>query len=248
MSVFRLFSFSNNSVKSCRNLLCSSFLEQRALISGKTIKQLGIPTPPKRPCTPYIRFFQNIRPKIKENNPDLNPKELVKVVAQEWAKYDPEKKKLLQKEFLSELEVYLKNFEAYKQSITPEQQNLINSTKEKEKQAKEQARIHSKKESLGKPKKPPTGFLKFLMERKSQKDESLKYTDWVRQLAREWEMIPEERKDQYKEETKIALDKYKSDMLAWEESMIRQGHIDVVRNKELLEISSTKKQSSKTTA
>lgn len=64
------------------------------------------------------------------------------MVAQEWHKCDPEKKKLLQKDFLSDLEVYVKDLEAYKQSITPEQQNLINSTKQKVKQAKEHARIH----------------------------------------------------------------------------------------------------------
>lgn len=106
------------------------------------MKELGIPEPPKRPSNPYNKFFQNIRPKIKENNPDLKPHEIVKLIGQEWAKCDPEEKKLLQTEFLSELEVYLKDYGAYKQNITPEQQNLIKWTKEKKKQAKEQARIH----------------------------------------------------------------------------------------------------------
>lgn len=67
-------------------------------------------------------------------------------------------------------------------------------------------------------------------------------------MAREWEIMPDARKEKYKEEAKLALDKYKSDMLVWEESMIRQGHIDVIRSKDLLEAPSTRKRSSKTTA
>jgi len=244
MSVFRLFSF--NSLANCRSVLSSRAAlicceEQKASITHKALEKLGIPIPPKKPLSPYIRFAQEIRPKIIQNEPDIKPTDVLKRIAYEWQQCDPEKKKSLQKEYLMEMESYIVTNEKYKGTITPEQQNLLQSVKEKKKRAKALSRLNEKKESLGKPKKPITAFLKFMLEKKADRDESIKYSTWLSGIAKEWEQMPEGIKEEYKKHGEQELQRYRSDLLVWEESMLRQGHIDVVRNKELLDKTPKKK-------
>ena len=66
-------------------------------------------------------------------------------------------------------------------------------------------------------------------------------------MAKEWENISPSEKQKYDNDAKTVLEKYRSDMLKWEESMVRQGHLDVVRNKEVLGNKLSKKQSTKAT-
>lgn len=250
MFASKIFSFSCNNILTCRNRVCATnnlkhCKEQRALISTKALEKLGIPLPPKRPLTPYLRFAQVARPKIVQNQPDLQPRNVIRLIAQEWSKYDPEKKKLMQQEYESDRQRFSLEFEKYKQTITPEQQDLIQITKDKQVRAKELARLHEKKENLGRPKKPTTAFIKFMMDKIAQKDKNVKHKDWLKSVAKEWELLEEQEKENYVTRTKKELENYKFDLLNWEENMIRQGHIDVVRNKDLLETKPALRRSNK---
>ncbi|XP_023245141.1 transcription factor A, mitochondrial isoform X2 [Copidosoma floridanum] len=233
MSVFRLFAFNN--LTNCRNVLCSSCEEQKALISIKALEKLGIPKPPKRPMTPYIKFGQTIRSKIYSEEPGISANDTMKRIAEKWQTFDPERKKMLQKEYLTEMESYLIEREKYDQTITPEQKSLIEETKQKVKRSKQLSQLNKKKVSLGKPKRPSSAFIKYMMEQKAKRDPSMKYTEWLSDVSKKWDLMPEQDKKKYKEESESELQQYRSEMLAWEENMLRQGHFDVIRNKDLLE-------------
>lgn len=62
----------------------------------------------------------------------------------------------------------------------------------------------------------------------------------MKQLSLEWNVLPLNVKEKYMKESEIEMEKFKKDLLIWEENMLRQGHSDVVRNKELLDSSRTK--------
>lgn len=112
-----------------------------SVIKGKSLEKLGIPLPPKKPLSPYMRFIKELRPKVVQNRPDLNTKDIVRVMAEEWRNSDSEVKKSYQKKYLLETQDYLVSLEQYKNSITPEQRDLIETTKAKQKKAVEQARV-----------------------------------------------------------------------------------------------------------
>ena len=167
MSVFRLSTFFSINSLGTRSVLCSRYVfyffrrnkrlylnnvsfifrhtlkccdEQRMSVSNKKVlEKLGIPLPPKKPLNPYLKYVQQVRPKIVQNETNLSPRDAFKIVGKQWSEYDPEQKKALQKEYLHEVETYLVEIEKYKKTITPEQQKLIKNTKDKFKRAEELA-------------------------------------------------------------------------------------------------------------
>ena len=128
-----MFTLYRNTLKYCE--------EHKVFISNKQLQKLGVPLPPKRPLSPYIKFSQLLRPKIIQNQPDLKPKDVIKMIAYEWSHCDPEKKKSFQDEYNLSMEKYMVERENYEQSITSEQKDLIENVKLNQKLAKERAHI-----------------------------------------------------------------------------------------------------------
>ena len=54
-------------------------------------------------------------------------------------------------------------------------------------------------------------------------------------MGNEWKNLSEDIKEAYKKSSKVKDEIYKKELLEWEEKMIRNNHLDVIRNKELLE-------------
>lgn len=95
--------------------------------------------------SPYLRFLQNIRPKLITEHPNLTHHEVIKLIAKEWSICDFKEKKLLQQQYQQDMQVYSSLFKKYKQSITPEQLNLIQKAKEKQKRSKDLAKVNEVK-------------------------------------------------------------------------------------------------------
>ncbi|XP_058805307.1 transcription factor A, mitochondrial isoform X2 [Phymastichus coffea] len=227
MTVLRLFNFRSFNASNCRNLLTSNVLK------GKFLEKIGVPLPPKKPLNPYIKFVKELRPKVVQNQPDLKATDIVKVMAEEWRNCDPELKKSYQKKFLLEMQDYLAALEKYNNSISKEQRDLIDAAKVKQKKHLEQTKILAKQEELGKPKKPFSPFLGYLEEKKAYwKDGN--YQAFLKEMSQEWKNMSDDLKQKYVMKTKAQMDKYKEEIMKWEERMIREGHLDVVRSKNIL--------------
>jgi len=54
--------------------------------------------------TPYFRFLNEVREKVKEENPGLKVTELAKVIGQKWKELPEEKKEAYRQEYLKEVE------------------------------------------------------------------------------------------------------------------------------------------------
>lgn len=95
-----------------------------------------------------------------------------------------------------------------------------------------------KVKELGRPKKPATGFIRFLGE-KFQGFEtgkgSANYREFQTRITNEWNSLSEEKKKAYNDKSAQESAQYKVDLKNWEMNMIRLGHTDLVRGKTLLD-------------
>ncbi|XP_068081770.1 transcription factor A, mitochondrial [Anabrus simplex] len=235
--------YSSNMVRFCKAfasyrgmLLPRVCMQQPAAgVKQKTVEEkLGIPSPPKKPMTPFFRFLTLIRPTIKQKNPEAKITDVTKLAAEQWEKADPEVRQKLHDEYKDAMRDYLEERLKYEMSLTPEQKEEIQQAKEDIVDAKERKKLRKKMKELGKPKKPPTGFITFFTERLSSRGD-MSFREFQLKVGKEWENLPEEKKQKYQIESKQAMEIYKREVQSWEEKMIRLGHIDVVRNEALIE-------------
>lgn len=54
-------------------------------------------------------------------------------------------------------------------------------------------------------------------------------------MAEKWSKLTDSEKNVYLSSAKIDIEKYKQELTKWEIKMVRQGHLDVVRNEALIE-------------
>ena len=52
------------------------------------------PNAPKRPCSGYIYFSTEMRPKLRQEKPNMSMSDRSKYIGTIWASLDPEKKKV----------------------------------------------------------------------------------------------------------------------------------------------------------
>ncbi|XP_015122488.1 transcription factor A, mitochondrial isoform X2 [Diachasma alloeum] len=199
-------------------------------------KKLGIPPRPKRPMTPFIVYVVSERPRIAKENPGLPPIEIMKKLAEGWKTFDSTQKEELKKTYMKELEEYSKQMMTYEQNLTDEQKRSIKAEKFREIEASEKQKMKSRLRELGKPKKPPTMFILFMLSRAHTKNKGMKFSDWLSIAAKEWNEAPADVKAKFENETKKLMEEYKKEMINWEEKMIKLGHIDVVRKQVLMEL------------
>lgn len=88
-----------------------------------------------------------------------------------------------------------------------------------------------------KPKKPQSGFLRFLSEAatKLPRTEGQTYREWQKNIAVEWNKLNEDQKNVYNSAYQGEFVKYKQEIAKWELKMIRVGNIDLVRDETLIE-------------
>ncbi|XP_063972918.1 transcription factor A, mitochondrial isoform X2 [Diachasmimorpha longicaudata] len=199
-------------------------------------KKLGIPPRPKRPMTPFIAYSVLERGRIVKEHPDLRPRDIMKKIAEDWKTYSLPHKEELRKNYLHELQEYTKQIMAYEEKLTDEQKKSIKDEKLRGMEATEKVKMKAKLRELGKPKKPPTMFILFMLSRAHTKEKDMKFSDWLSIAAKEWSDAPREVKVKFENETQKLMEQYKKEMINWEEKMIKLGHIDVVRKQVLMDL------------
>lgn len=105
------------------------------------------PDPPKKPVSGYIRFTCDNREAFKKKNPDLNNKEMIKLLAEEWNKLSEGQKKKFSETYEKEKKKYEEEIKSYENKYGP-----IKSKKKKEKEEKEDEEKEKKGKKVGKEK------------------------------------------------------------------------------------------------
>ncbi|XP_055709653.1 transcription factor A, mitochondrial [Phlebotomus papatasi] len=222
-----------------RGLLCTkSSIPLAQSASTKTVEErVGLPPKPKKPLTPYFRYMQEVRPKMAAENSQLTMGELIRNIAKQWKTVDDSKKRKYEEEFRKDQAVYLQKRAQYESKLTDEQKENIQLMKETIAEAKEKKAFRKKLRELGKPKKPQSPFLRFLNEERLKKPQGNEpYREWLNTVSAKWMGLPEKAKDVFVQASHVEMQKYQEELAKWEKSMVKLGHLDVVRHEALLEV------------
>ncbi|XP_008556738.1 transcription factor A, mitochondrial [Microplitis demolitor] len=230
----------------CNNLLnlststkCCNFLLARHYSVTKIQKleeKLDIPPRPKRPLNTFLRFSMLNREEIKKEYPGSSASAITKLLGAKWNLCDKSLKDQLQTEYKEEMNDYSRKLMFYEKSLTKEQKQILKDLNRKPKMLKKKSEIRMRLEELGKPKKPPTAFILYMLSKMKDKDPSAKFSEWLGEIAKEWASLSPDKREKYDIESKKLMAQYKNEMTQWEEKMIKMGQIDVVRRHVLLEL------------
>uniref|UniRef100_A0A1A9WVQ1 HMG box domain-containing protein n=1 Tax=Glossina brevipalpis TaxID=37001 RepID=A0A1A9WVQ1_9MUSC len=200
-------------------------------------EQIGLPPKPKKPLTPYFRFMMENRPKIKIENPKLPPKDIVRLVSKKWESTEPSIKTQFQEKYQKDRLKYIETRTKYEANITDEQRKEMKQLKLEMREVKEKRLMRKRMKELGRPKRPLPGFIKFVAKERVNTPPLPKqpWRDWFKKAAIKWSQLSDDEKGVYINETRKELETYRKEVALWEEKMIRQGNVDVVRHGSLID-------------
>uniref|UniRef100_A0A1L8DHZ4 Putative transcription factor a mitochondrial isoform x2 n=1 Tax=Nyssomyia neivai TaxID=330878 RepID=A0A1L8DHZ4_9DIPT len=214
---------------------CSIPLNQN-VASKSPEERVGLPPKPKRPLTPYFRYMQEVRPKVEAENSQLPMVDLIKKIGKQWGAMDDVRKKKYQEEYKKEQVVYHQKMAQYEGKLTDEQKENIQMMKESIAEGKEKRAFRKKLKDLGKPKRPKSAFVYYLLDENKKKPHGdVPYMECVTQTAKKWTGLSDKAKEVYFHTSAAEKKKYEEDMAKWEKQMIKQGHLDVVRQEALID-------------
>ncbi|KAF7989978.1 hypothetical protein HCN44_008652 [Aphidius gifuensis] len=207
-------------------------------------KKLGIPSRPKRPLSAYLQFCGAQRKSVVEQYPGLPATGVTKKLAELWKTSSPETKEEYKKKYVESAQAYSQEVIEYEKKLTPEQALSITGEKAKIKKTTENKAKKNEMIALGKPKRPPTAFILYMLSKKSEREKSgTKVSDWLGVIAKEWASAPPDVKIKFENESAKLMEQYKTETIEWETKMIHDGNISVVRKQSLINIRDKKKRS-----
>ncbi|XP_068226890.1 transcription factor A, mitochondrial isoform X2 [Palaemon carinicauda] len=203
----------------------------------KTVaEELGLPPPPKRPSSAYLRWLSEFREKYQRMYPRLTFMELNKKLAEAWNEYTPQQKERWTNLYREEKEAFDQKYEMYMKNLTPEQIESINKLKKQRSvdKIKRQVKRDKKRDSeeLGKPKHPGNAFTLYLL---SQDRGGAILKDFLHGAATRWKQLPESDLKYFKDKAAEARERYQKELHEWEMKMIKAGRSDLVRQHQQLE-------------
>lgn len=194
----------------------------------------ALPVKPKRPVNSYIRFVQTVRPALKSKNPKASPADISKLAAAQWQMLDPASKAKHEEEYKKEQAVWLQKNAQYLSQLTDQQKEDIRQARSDKTEEKAKRDHRKKVKDLGRPKRPLNGFLLFCADNKPKVQSKEENKQQLKLMAQKWAQLSEVDKTPYKARAAEALVKYREEMKTWEEKMIAEDHMDVVRRKNLI--------------
>ncbi|CAD6995322.1 transcription factor A, mitochondrial isoform X1 [Ceratitis capitata] len=204
----------------------------------RTIEEkLGLPPRPKKPLTPYFRFMQDQRPKILAENPKYSTIDIVRVISKRWSNADEALKKRLQEDYKRDQQKFVEVRAKYEAKMTDEQRSELKQLKQDIQEAKDRRMMRKRIKELGRPKRPASAFLRFLIQERTNSPQTTKqtYREWHQKCTEKWARLTDKEKEVFLIESRKDMESYKKEIAEWEEKMVRLGNIDVVRHGNLIE-------------
>ncbi|XP_074593053.1 nucleolar transcription factor 1-like [Brevipalpus obovatus] len=131
---------------------------------------------PKRPLNPYFRFFLEKRAKLAKKHPEMNAKDLAKVLAERYGNLSEKRKAKLQSQYEQEVIEYkekLKEFALDHPEFNPPP-------------AQPRSRARARPAKSVEPAKPRTPFQVFLQEKQKKREESVTRKEYFDVLRKLW--------------------------------------------------------------
>jgi len=164
---------------------------------------------PKKPLSAYFCFMSDRRPKLKAEQPDLDHKDVLKVMGKEWGQLTDKDKEKFTALALKDKQRYIKQMEDY----TPSSEEVKKSKRGGKKDKKKTKKVE------GAPKKALTAFFHFQNTRRvSMKEENPKLAqkDLICKMSEEWKAMDDKTKEKYNEMNKKDKERYEVELKEFE--------------------------------
>uniref|UniRef100_A0A1A9UQV1 HMG box domain-containing protein n=1 Tax=Glossina austeni TaxID=7395 RepID=A0A1A9UQV1_GLOAU len=130
--------------------------------------------------------------------------------------------------------IYKKSIMKDDVNISDKQRKEIRGLKQEIKETKEKRIMRKHVKELGRPKKPASAFIKFLAKTKmkSPPRPQQAWRDWFKRTAAKWTQLSQDEKNVCLQESRR---EFEVKLTLWEEKMIQQGNVDVIRHGSLID-------------
>jgi len=177
------------------------------------VKRLSDPNAPKRPLSGYFMWMASgVRDKLLSENRGKKVTEVLKSCGDRWKKMPEKEKKIWQDKSQREKKVWNKKMKAYKKTNSFKQFE-----KRKQKAAMMKVKNAKKPKDNNKPKRPLTGFFRFVSNfRKSHSE--MKVTEVTKAAGAEWKILSKTEKKKYLDAAASEKAKYQKDLKKYKKS------------------------------
>lgn len=174
-------------------------------------EKVGLPPKPKKPLTPYFRYMRDMRETVKKENPGMPIMEQTKLMSKQWETVDEKLKAKYLNDFKKEQIKYVEERAKYDSKITDEQRQEMLQIKQDKIDAKERKAIKQKVKELGRPKRPTSAFLRFIIHERVATPQSISqtYRQWHAKATEKWARMSEAEKESYMLEARKDYEIYK---------------------------------------
>jgi transcription factor A len=175
-----------------RQFKFSKFKSKPKVISQQMSKSK--PAPPKRPLSGYFRFRGDVYPKVKEENPDLAPKEIMSKIGKMWQALPDKRKDAYNAAYQKDK----KAFESKKAAFEKKYGKIKRKYRKKKSYS-----IYSEDDDPNRPdppKRPITDFFRFIKEvneKFKKKFPGSSRNDLIRKMGDAWKGKSESQKLKY---------------------------------------------------
>jgi len=194
---------------------------------------------PKKPATPWIRFFAANLSKAKEVQPNTKNAEIMKKLSSKWKLMSENEKSPFVMAYEKEKEMYKLNVSRIPEKDLAEASKVKSQENAKKRAAKlknkAQAELNKLLIELEKPSRPLGAYTLYVLKRSAQIKAASGHKDpkdVIKELGAEWTKMEDQQKLPYARDAIAASEKYKEDMAVWTSRMGKLGKLEVIMEAE----------------
>ena len=150
------------------------------------------PNAPKKPRTAYVFFMGKDRKSVKDENPNMRPQHIMKLVGENWAKLSAEAKEEYEEMSRADRLRYLEDMKDYTPPEAPAEERIP-----------KRARMEKNW-----PRKPLTAFMLFSKELRPKLGPEMTSTEKTKKISETWREMTDEQKESYQGAAKEDKERY----------------------------------------
>nr|XP_019595128.1 PREDICTED: upstream-binding factor 1-like protein 1 [Rhinolophus sinicus] len=227
-------SYKLRKIRTLKELVLEAKERVKSSYKSKTHKKH--PDLPKKPLTSYLRFFKEKRPQYSQKHPELNNRELTKVLSKEYKELPEQMKLKYVQDFQKEKQEFAEKLAQFRKDhpdlVQSSKKSVVSKRSPTKAQKKFQGNVKEvkpppenyfseKMEFSGEPKKPPMNeYHKFYQDLGSSPElQDLPLRERMVEIGRRWQRVPQSQKEQYKKQAEELQQQYKVDLAHWLRSL-----------------------------
>jgi len=193
---------------------------------------------PKRPVSPWIRYYSANYALMKKTHPNLKTTEIMKQLSSKWNMLSDNQKTQFVTAYEKEKVMYESKVAKIPQAVLDEASK--ESAKKRLTKLKNTAQTELREllTSLNKPSRPVNGYTLYVASQfkakagKGVQDSSKTSTDSMKSIAASWKLLTDQQKMPFIRKAEAAAEKYKKDLLTWTNKMNKMGKLDTIMDAE----------------